>query len=85
MNKIQCEDIQDFVSSFPFRELLHNRTILITGATGLIGSNLIHCLLALDCNIKVVAPIRDLKKAVKLFSQDELLNILHSLWSTNGQ
>lgn len=75
MNKIQCEDIQDFVSSFPFRELLHNRTILITGATGLIGSNLIHCLLALDCNIKVVAPIRDLKKAVKLFSQDELLNI----------
>lgn len=75
MNKIQCEDIQDFVSSFPLRELLHNRTILITGATGLIGSNLVHCLLALDCKIKVVAPIRDLKKAVRIFSQNELDNI----------
>lgn len=75
MNKIQCEDIQDFVSSFPLRELLHNRTILITGATGLIGSNLVHCLLALDCKIKVVAPIRDLKKAVRIFSQNELENI----------
>lgn len=75
MNKIQREDIQDFVSSFPLRELLHNRTILITGATGLIGSNLVHCLLALDCKIKVVAPIRDLKKAVRIFSQNELENI----------
>lgn len=75
MNKIQREDIQDFVSLFPLRELLHNRTILITGATGLIGSNLVHCLLALDCKIKVVAPIRDLKKAVRIFSQNELENI----------
>lgn len=75
MNKIQREDIQDFVTSFPLRELLHNRTILITGATGLIGSNLVHCLLALDCKIKVVAPIRDLKKAVRIFSQNELENI----------
>lgn len=75
MNKIQREDIQDFVSSFPLRELLYNRTILITGATGLIGSSLVHCLLALDCKIKVVAPIRDLKKAVRNFSQNELENI----------
>lgn len=75
MNKIQREDIQDFVSSFPLRDLLHNRTILITGATGLIGSNLVHCLLALDCKIKVVAPIRDLKKAVRIFSQNELENM----------
>lgn len=75
MNKIQREDIQYFVSSFPLRELLYNRTILITGATGLIGSSLVHCLLALDCKIKVVAPIRDLKKAVRIFSQNELENI----------
>lgn len=75
MNIIQHKDIQDFVVSCPFRELLLNKTILITGATGLIGSNLIHCLLALDCNIKVVAPIRDLKKAVRIFSQNELENI----------
>lgn len=75
MNIIQHKDIQDFVVSCPFRELLLNKTILITGATGLIGSNLIHCLLALDCNIKVVAPIRDLKKAERLFSQSELENI----------
>lgn len=75
MNIIQHKDIQDFVVSCPFRELLLNKTILITGATGLIGSNLIHCLLALDCNIKVVAPIRNLKKAERLFSQSELENI----------
>lgn len=75
MNIIQYKDIQEFVASCPFRGLLLNKTILITGATGLIGSNLIHCLLALDCNIKVVAPIRDLKKAERLFSQSELENI----------
>lgn len=75
MNKIQSTDVKDFMSSFPLKDLLFNRTFLITGTTGLIGSNLVHCLLALECNIKVIAPIRDLKKAEKLFSQRELVHI----------
>ena len=42
MNKIQSTDIKDFVSSFPLKDLLFNRTFLITGTTGLIGSNVVH-------------------------------------------
>lgn len=71
MNKIQQEDIQQFVQSFAFADELKNSTFLITGATGLIGSSLIHCLLALNENIRVIAPIRNRVKAEATFEADE--------------
>ena len=70
MNIIQHKDIQDFVASCPFRELLLNKTVLITGATGLIGSTLVRCLLALNKKIQITCPIRNLNKAKAIYSED---------------
>lgn len=50
---------------------LKNKTILITGITGLIGSTLVHCLLSLNKDNKIIAPLRDIKKAKLLFSEEE--------------
>ena len=67
MNKVLKQDIQDFVSSFELADELKSATFLITGATGLIGSTLIHCLLALDRRIRIIAPVRNKKKADVIF------------------
>lgn len=72
MTNIQIQDVQCFVKQFPFPEQLQNKTFLITGATGLIGSTLIHCLLALDKCIKVIAPVRSMTKAKSMFSMQEV-------------
>lgn len=46
----------------------NNKTIYISGATGLIGSNLVNALLACS-NAKIVVQIRNKKKAYKLFGE----------------
>ena len=46
MNQILREDIEDFVVSFPLGEEFKDSFFHITGGTGLIGSTIIHCLLA---------------------------------------
>lgn len=66
MNTLQ-EDIKDFVQTFALADELKGTTFLITGATGLIGSLLIRCLLALDKNVNIVAPVRDLEKAKRMY------------------
>lgn len=71
MNKIQEEDVQQFARTFPLKDLLKNSTFLITGATGLIGSTLIHCLLALKVGIRIAVPVRNREKAERLFSDEE--------------
>lgn len=75
MNKIQEQDIFEFSQQFALSEQLTNSTFLITGATGLIGSTLIHCLFALEKEIKVIAPVRNAEKAKAMFPTDELTNI----------
>ena len=69
MNSILSQDIAQFVASFPFRHELHGKKVLITGATGLIGSTLIHCLLALDEKIRIIAPIRNKEKMKAVFGE----------------
>ena len=69
MNETLATDISQFVASFPFRKELQNKHILITGATGLIGSTLIRCLLALNEQIKIVAPVRNAAKLHALFGE----------------
>lgn len=71
MNKIQEEDVQQFARTFPLKDSLKDSTFLITGATGLIGSTLIHCLLALKAGTRIVAPVRNMQKASQLFSKEE--------------
>lgn len=75
MNKYQKKDVEDFVSSFPLKDNIKGCSFLITGASGLIGSTLIHCLLALDKEIKVVAPVRNKRKTMEFFSDEELAKI----------
>lgn len=67
MNKIQKDDIQAFAKNFELKENIAGSKFLITGATGLIGSTLAHCLLALDCKIKITCPIRNLEKARTIY------------------
>lgn len=75
MNSILEEDFAEVANSdLPFGEF-RNKTVLITGATGLIGSFLVKSLLY--CNrkrklgIHILALVRDFQKAEKVFSEKE--------------
>lgn len=70
-NQILQEDIDKAIAKkLPFDEL-ENSTVLVTGATGLIGSQVVKFLIALNRvehkNITVVAYVRNLKKAESVF------------------
>lgn len=69
MDKVLAKDIQGFVSNFALADELVNTKFIITGATGLIGSTLIRCLTALNKNIKIFAPVRNIKKAETMFPE----------------
>ena len=77
MNKVLLADINSFADSFCLRNQVANSTFLITGATGLIGSTLIYCLLTLGEGIRIIAPVRNIGKAARLLgdyaSQIELI------------
>lgn len=75
MNKVLQEDIAEFAENFLLVEECRNATFLITGATGLIGSSLIHCLLALQLGVRIFAPVRNIEKAKQKFDLQELENI----------
>ena len=75
MNRIVEEDVSLFAKHFALSSQLTKTTFLVTGATGLIGSSLIRCLLALNEQIKVYAPVRNLKKAEVLFDERQKENI----------
>ena len=70
MNIIQKLDIEDFVQNFALTNSLNGAKFLITGATGLIGSTLVRCLLALNKDIQITCPIRNLKKAKATYGED---------------
>ncbi|MDR2407120.1 MAG: NAD(P)-dependent oxidoreductase [Bacteroidales bacterium] len=71
------EDIEYIVSKNDF-SLLHNSSVFITGATGLIGSQIIKTLLFMNnknnSNIKIYAHIRNYQKAASIFF-DSVQNI----------
>ncbi len=73
MNKIIQNDIKEIINN-PYInwENFRNKTILITGATGLIGSMLVYVLKAQqkDLNLKLIAQVRDIKKALNLFGNN---------------
>lgn len=75
MNIIQQEDIRAFAESFPLSGSLTGSHFLITGATGLIGSTLVHCLLALNKGIDITCPVRNISKAEAIF--DEKTDKIH--------
>lgn len=77
MNKIQEIDIKEFAQAFPLSSDLAGARFLITGATGLIGSTLVRCLLALDNGISITIPVRNKEKAIAMYGADAYrLNIV---------
>lgn len=70
MSRIQIDDIKSFVQTFGLSENIADSKILITGVTGLIGSTLIRCLLALNKGIEIFCPVRNLSKAYSMFGED---------------
>lgn len=75
-NKIVKGDIDFFVEHWPLLEELRNRSFLITGATGLIGSMLIKCLLAVNkrwnANIQIIGMTRSEAKAKQMFGDESI-------------
>lgn len=74
MKDILQEDFQGIAESdLPWEEF-RNRSFLITGATGLIGSllvrTLLYCEKAHDLNLKVYAAVRSEGKAKSIFGED---------------
>lgn len=67
-NEIFTQDLREFVDIdyIPW-DKLRKKTILVTGATGLIGYNLVSALIYADMakklDIKIIAPVRDINKA----------------------
>ena len=78
-NKILQEDVQDLAKNGPILKELKNVTILVTGATGLIGGQCVFTLLELNHLFEVVALVRNLSKAAKIFHsflEDEHLQLI---------
>lgn len=75
MNSTERRDIQNCASSFELADQLKGTSFLITGATGLIGSSLIHTLVAMDRGVKIIAPLRNVEKALSMYDDIELKHI----------
>lgn len=71
-DKIIQKDLDDIINiDFINWDLLRNKTVLVTGATGLIGSQLVMSLLNANAeknlDLKVIAVVRNKQKAEKIF------------------
>lgn len=70
-DRIMQEDVEQLVCQFPYIEELKNKSILITGATGLIGVQLVRTFACMNrihgANIRIYALVRNREKAEKLF------------------
>ena len=75
MNTVLERDVNEFAKSFALLNDLAHASIIVTGATGLIGSSLIYCLTALQKEVKIIAPVRNLAKAKEKFSPDQLKSV----------
>ena len=79
MNKIIEEDMNYMSEKFKYKDLIKDKTILVTGATGLIAKNFVMFLCTLnkkyDLNIKVVALVRNVNKAHNVFKDFEDYNL----------
>lgn len=74
-NKIVQEDMQEIFKEIEFNSL-KNKTILITGATGMLATYLVYFLnylnIAENLNIKIIALVRNKEKAKRIFEGIEI-------------
>ena len=75
MNKFVEEDAKNITKQFDM-SVFNNKTVLVTGATGLIGSLCVRSLLASGYNTKVFALVRNEDKAKKMFGENNNLSLL---------
>lgn len=70
-NAILQEDIDEIANAFPFADNFAKKTVLVTGATGLIGSQVVKALAAINrkknTDIRILAQARNGEKAKKVF------------------
>ena len=69
------EDIQNIIKNFDM-SVFKNKTILVTGATGLIGKLCVKSLLNCGCNVKVIALVRNRQKADNVFGNNPNLELI---------
>jgi nucleoside-diphosphate-sugar epimerase len=79
-SKLEFEDIKTNVNNKLIKwELLRNKTVFITGGTGLVGRQLINTIMLaneeLNINCKVIALVRNLAKAEKIFNLEKNHNM----------
>ena len=78
-NKTLREDIESFTLPPDLSEQLRGSVIIVTGATGLIGSTFVRCLHALSLGIRFVLPVRNAAKASELFEDEkDAVNIIET-------
>lgn len=86
MNSIVQQDIELFVEKFEFIENIRGRKFIVTGATGLIGSTIVRCLLALNekksAGIQIIGLVRDIDKASALFLGRDIKWLCYDLSET---
>ena len=70
MNNVQLNDLKELAQTYPFTDRVKGSRVMITGATGLIGSTLVRCLMALDNDISITIPVRNRAKAIALYGSD---------------
>ncbi len=69
------EDVQNIIKDFDMSKF-NNKTVLVTGATGLIGKLCVKSLLECDYKVKVIALVRNSDKAEKIFGLNSDLELL---------
>lgn len=72
MNKVFEQDIENIINDFDM-SVFHGKTILVTGATGLLGKLCVKSIIASNCGAKVIALVRNIEKAKRIFVQNENL------------
>ena len=80
-NAIHFEDLKNVISNKNiFGDKLEGKTFFVTGATGLIGQNIVNALLYFGLetakNIKVLAFVRNLEKAQEVLEHDDIVDHL---------
>ena len=81
MNKILTEDVQNIIKEFDM-SVFDNKSVLITGATGLIGSLCVRSLLSSGFNTKVLALVRNEEKARNMFADNK--NLIYIVQDINN-
>lgn len=76
MNEVVKSDINVFVDNFKFVYEVKHSKCAVTGATGLIGSTIIRCLLGLNekygADISIIGLVRNVAKAEGIFGNTEV-------------